>query len=58
MAMAGGGDAGDDGGDGGEVGPGLRAAKKTRRGARKKKTSDGSAAGAVRVAAAGIEAGR
>ena len=44
MAMAGGGDAGDDGGDGGEVGPGLRAAKKTRRGARKKKTSDQRAA--------------
>ena len=44
VAMAGGGDGGDDGGDGGEVGPGLRAAKKTRRGARKKKTSDQRAA--------------
>ena len=44
VAMAGGGDAGDDDGDGGEVRPGLRAAKKTRRGARKKKTSDQRAA--------------
>ena len=42
--MESGGDVGDDDGDGGEVKPGLRAAKKTRRGARKKKTSDQRAA--------------
>ena len=45
-AIAGSGEAGDDGDDGGEVGSGLRAAKKTRRGARKKNTSNQRAAAA------------